>query len=104
MSCRRQHADFRYHSKRYSFKNDIPRIETPDITSSANTEEKAGEPTGSGVASATDGDSKTYFGIPTEYDRLQCKRESNPGNPDPVDLGKSVMDIGGFKFNRRPSK
>ena len=42
--------------------NDIPRTETPDITSSANTEESTGEPTGSGVASAaTDGDSSTYW-------------------------------------------
>ncbi len=35
-----------------------------------------------------------------EYDRLQCKRVK-PGNLT-VDLGKS-MDIGGFKFQQRPS-
>ena len=81
--------------------NDIPRTETPDITSSANTEESTGEPTGSGVASAaTDGDSSTYWHSNWSTTGFNVS-ESNPAILT-VDLGKS-MDIGGFKFQQRPS-
>ncbi len=81
--------------------NDIPRTETPDITSSANTEESTGEPTGSGVASAaTDGDSSTYWHSNWSTTGFNVS-QSNPAILT-VDLGKST-DIGGFKFQQRPS-
>lgn len=77
---------------------DIPREELEGMSSSANTEQTSGEPTGSGVASAaTDGDSSTYWH--SNWSGVVSKE--NPAILT-VDLGKE-MEIGGFKFQQRPS-
>lgn len=80
---------------------DIPREEFSDISSSANTEEAAGEPAGSGVASAaTDGNSSTYWHSNWSSTGFVVSKE-NPAILT-VDLGKEI-EIGGFKFQQRPS-
>lgn len=79
----------------------IPREELKGISSTANTEEASGEPTGSGIASATtDGDSSTYW----HSNWSGAGFVVSPQNPAilTVDLGKE-MKIGGFKFQQRPS-
>ena len=77
---------------------EIPRDEYPDISSTANTEQKTGEPAGSGIASAaTDGDSNTYW----HSNWSGGVNESNPAILT-VDLGNTI-NIGGFKFQQRPS-
>ena len=81
--------------------NDIDRSEYADITSSANTEEPDGEPSGSGVATAaTDGDSSTYWHSNWVGEGFALSA-SNPAILT-VDLGTS-LEIGGFKFQQRPS-
>lgn len=81
--------------------NDIDRSEYADITSSANTEEPEGEPAGSGVATAaTDGDSSTYWHSNWAGEGFALSA-SNPAVLT-VDLGTS-LEIGGFKFQQRPS-
>lgn len=81
--------------------NDIDRSEYANITSTANTEEPEGEPAGSGVATAaTDGDSSTYWHSNWAGDGFALSA-SNPAILT-VDLGTS-LEIGGFKFQQRPS-
>lgn len=81
--------------------NDIDRSEYANITSTANTEEPEGEPAGSGVATAaTDGDSSTYWHSNWAGEGFALSA-SNPAVLT-VDLGTS-LEIGGFKFQQRPS-
>ena len=80
---------------------DIPREEFSNISSSANTEEKTGEGAGSGVASATtDGNSSTFWHSNWSTTGFVVSKE-NPAILT-VDLGEA-MEIGGFKFQQRPS-
>ncbi|GAA0083683.1 endo-alpha-N-acetylgalactosaminidase family protein [Clostridium sp. CTA-7] len=80
---------------------DIPRTELSGISSSANTEEPTGEGAGSGVASATtDGDSSTFWHSNWSGTGFVVSKE-NPAILT-VDLGTG-MEIGGFKFQQRPS-
>ena len=80
---------------------DIPREEYSEISSSANTEQVSGEPAGSGVASAAaDGNSSTYWHSQWSAPGFTVSKE-NPAILT-VDLGKE-MQIGGFKFQQRPS-
>lgn len=77
---------------------EIPRVEYEDITSSANTEEKEGEP--AGADKATDGDSSTFWH--SAYTGGKFNVSADHPAVLTVDLGKE-MAIGGFKFQQRPS-
>ncbi len=81
--------------------SEMPKEELQEMSSSANTEEKTGEETGSGVASAaTDGNSSTYWHSQWEGSHFVVSKE-NPAVLT-VDFGKDLQ-AGGFKFQQRSS-
>ena len=81
---------------------EMPKDELKEMTSSANTEEKTGEPTGSGVASAaTDGKSSTYWHSEWNESSFAVSKET-PAILT-VDFGKD-LNVGGVTFQQRPSQ
>lgn len=77
----------------------IERSEYPDISATANTEEKGGEGDVSGYASAiVDGDSSTYWHSAWSSNAFSVSAD-NPAIIT-IDLGKT-MSIGGFRFQQR---
>ena len=84
-----------------SIVGDIARSEYPNITASANTEEATGEGAGNGIAAAAaDGNSNTFWH--SEWSaKVFSVSASNPAVIT-VDLG-TTLNIGGFKFQQRPS-